>query len=96
MDENVDSVGALLSAHAAGAADVVNIKISKFGGLTKAKRAVDLCTEAGMAMTIEDSWGGEPGNCNLCSVLLYARLIFVLRIFGSKTSARPKDDTERN
>ena len=39
--------------------DVVNIKISKFGGLTKAKLARDLCVELGIAMTIEDSWGGD-------------------------------------
>ena len=34
-------------------ADVVNIKISKFGGLTKAKQAIDLCSELGLAMTVE-------------------------------------------
>ena len=42
-----------------GAADCINIKISKFGGLTKAKLAVDVCTQLGLAMTIEDTWGGE-------------------------------------
>ena len=39
--------------------DVVNIKISKFGGITKAALARDLCTEVGIAMTIEDTWGGD-------------------------------------
>ena len=39
--------------------DVVNIKISKFGGLTKARQARDLCVSMGIAMTIEDSWGGD-------------------------------------
>jgi L-alanine-DL-glutamate epimerase-like enolase superfamily enzyme len=39
--------------------DVVNIKISKFGGLTKAKQARDLCVSLGIAMTLEDSWGGD-------------------------------------
>jgi len=39
--------------------DVVNIKISKFGGLTKAKLARDLCVSLGIVMTIEDSWGGD-------------------------------------
>ena len=38
---------------------VVNIKISKFGGLTKARQARDLCVSLGIAMTIEDSWGGD-------------------------------------
>ena len=41
------------------AMDVVNIKISKFGGLTKAAQARDLCISLGVAMTIEDSWGGD-------------------------------------
>ena len=41
------------------AADVVNIKISKFGGITRAKEAIEFCTNVGLAMTIEDTWGGE-------------------------------------
>lgn len=59
LDENVDSINILLRGHADRAMDVVNIKISKFGGLTKAKLARDLCVELGIAMTIEDSWGGD-------------------------------------
>src|SRR5262249_22844852 len=39
--------------------DVVNIKISKFGGLTRARQARDLCVSLGIAMTIEDTWGGD-------------------------------------
>ena len=39
--------------------DAVNIKISKFGGLTRAKEARDLCVSLGIAMTIEDAWGGD-------------------------------------
>ena len=39
--------------------DVVNIKISKFGGRTKARQARDLCAALGIAMTLEDSWGGD-------------------------------------
>ena len=41
------------------AMDVVNIKIRKFGGLTRARQARDLCVSLGIAMTIEDSWGGD-------------------------------------
>ncbi len=59
LDETVDGIGMLLRGHADGAMDVVNIKISKFGGLSKAKLARDLCVEMGVAMTIEDSWGGD-------------------------------------
>src|SRR5262249_53583374 len=39
--------------------DVVNLKISKLGGLTKSKQARDLCISMGIAMTLEDSWGGD-------------------------------------
>jgi len=59
LDENVDSLDVLLRGHADRAMDVVNIKISKFGGLTKARHARDLCASLGIAMTIEDSWGGD-------------------------------------
>jgi len=59
LDEIVDGIPVLLRGHADQAMDVVNIKISKFGGLTKAKLARDLCVELGIAMTIEDSWGGD-------------------------------------
>ena len=59
LDESIDGMPELLRASADGAMDVVNIKISKFGGLTKARLACDLCVSLGIAMTIEDSWGGD-------------------------------------
>jgi L-alanine-DL-glutamate epimerase-like enolase superfamily enzyme len=59
LDESIDGIPILLRAHADGAMDAVNIKISKFGGLTRAKQARDLCVSLGVAMTIEDSWGGD-------------------------------------
>ena len=49
----------LLRAHADLAMDVVNLKISKLGGLTKTAQARDLCVSMGIAMTLEDSWGGD-------------------------------------
>jgi len=59
LDENVDSLDMLLRAKADLAMDVVNLKISKLGGLTKTKQARDLCVSMGIAMTLEDSWGGD-------------------------------------
>ncbi len=59
MDESVDGVEMLLRAHADQAMDVVNIKISKVGGLSKARQARDLCATLGIAMTLEDTWGGD-------------------------------------
>jgi L-alanine-DL-glutamate epimerase-like enolase superfamily enzyme len=59
LDETIDGLDPLLRGHADLAMDVVNIKISKFGGLTRARQARDLCAALGVAMTIEDSWGGD-------------------------------------
>ena len=59
LDECVDSISMLNRGFADHAMDVVNIKISKFGGLTHARLARDLCVSLGIAVTIEDSWGGD-------------------------------------
>jgi L-alanine-DL-glutamate epimerase-like enolase superfamily enzyme len=59
LDENIDSLDMLLRAKADLAMDVVNLKISKLGGLTRTKQVRDLCVSSGIAMTLEDSWGGD-------------------------------------
>jgi L-alanine-DL-glutamate epimerase-like enolase superfamily enzyme len=59
MDESINGLDVLMRGNADLAMDVVNIKISKFGGLTKARQARDLCVSLGIAMTLEDSWGGD-------------------------------------
>lgn len=59
LDENIDGLEMLLRAKTDLAMDVVNLKISKLGGLTKTKQVRDLCVSMGIAMTLEDSWGGD-------------------------------------
>ena len=59
LDESIDGLEPLLRGRADRAMDVVNIKIGKFGGLTKAAQARDLCVSMGLGMTIEDAWGGD-------------------------------------
>ncbi len=59
LDENIDNLDMLLRAKADLAMDLVNLKISKLGGLTKIKQARDLCVSMGIGMTLEDSWGGD-------------------------------------
>ena len=50
----------LLRGHADRAMDVVNLKISKLGGLTKAQAGPrPVRRRSGIAMTLEDSWGGD-------------------------------------
>jgi L-alanine-DL-glutamate epimerase-like enolase superfamily enzyme len=59
LDESIDGLDMLLRAHADRAMDVINLKISKVGGITKARQIRDLCVALGIPMTIEDSWGGD-------------------------------------
>jgi L-alanine-DL-glutamate epimerase-like enolase superfamily enzyme len=59
LDESIDGIDVLMRAYADAAMDVVNLKISKLGGLTKTRQARDLCVSMGVAMTLEDSWGGD-------------------------------------
>jgi cis-L-3-hydroxyproline dehydratase len=59
LDEVVDDVNMLVRAANDRAMDVINLKISKVGGLTKARLIRDLAVELGIAMTIEDTWGGD-------------------------------------
>jgi L-alanine-DL-glutamate epimerase-like enolase superfamily enzyme len=59
LDENIGGVDTLVKGIAENAFDVINLKISKVGGLTKAKLMRDLCVASGIPMTIEDTWGGD-------------------------------------
>jgi L-alanine-DL-glutamate epimerase-like enolase superfamily enzyme len=59
MDEVIGDVGDLVRGIAEDAFDVINLKISKVGGLTKARLMRDLCVASGIPMTIEDTWGGD-------------------------------------
>lgn len=59
LDEVMDDVQMLLRGYADRAMDVINLKISKVGGLTRARQIRDLCVSLGIAMTIEDTWGGD-------------------------------------
>ena len=59
LDENIAGLGAFLTAHGDKAMNAINLKISKVGGLTKARRIRDLCVALGYPMCIEDSWGGD-------------------------------------
>jgi L-alanine-DL-glutamate epimerase-like enolase superfamily enzyme len=49
--------------------DVVNIKISRVGGLTRAVQMRDLCESLGIAMTLEDSWGGDIATATIAHLV---------------------------
>jgi len=59
LDENIGTAADLVKGIAEDAFDVINLKISKVGGLTKARLMRDLCVASGIPMTIEDTWGGD-------------------------------------
>jgi L-alanine-DL-glutamate epimerase-like enolase superfamily enzyme len=59
LDEVIDDVRMVVRGYNDQAMDVINLKISKVGGLTKARQIRDLCVALGLAMTIEDTWGGD-------------------------------------
>ena len=59
LDELIKDVHSLMRAYNHHVMDVVNLKISRVGGLSKAKQIRDLCESLGIAMTLEDSWGGD-------------------------------------
>jgi len=59
LDEVIDDVQTVVRGYSDQAMDVINLKISKVGGLTRARQIRDMCVSLGIAMTIEDTWGGD-------------------------------------
>ena len=58
-DEIVNDVPTMLRAVREGGAGAFNLKVSKVGGLTKAKLMRDIAESLGIQVTIEDTWGGD-------------------------------------
>lgn len=59
LDEVIDDLGMVVRGASDHAMDVINLKISKVGGLTAAREIRDVCVALGIALTIEDTWGGD-------------------------------------
>lgn len=59
LDESVADVQSLLRAWREDAIEAFNLKLSKAGGLTRARLLRDLAQELGLRVTIEDTWGGD-------------------------------------
>ena len=102
MDESVDDLAMLIRGCGDLAMDVVNIKISKFGGLTKAKQARDFCVSQGIAMTLEDSWGGDVTTAAIAHLahstppeLLFTSTDFNSYVTVSNAAGAPQRDNGR-
>ena len=57
LDETITTVADVLRARDLGVGDIVNIKIGRVGGLTRAWRLRDLALECGLGILIEDTGG---------------------------------------
>jgi len=70
LDEVIGGVDSLMKALADDAMDIINLKISKVGGLTKARLMRDICVASGTPMTIEDTWGGDIVTATIAHLAL--------------------------
>jgi L-alanine-DL-glutamate epimerase-like enolase superfamily enzyme len=59
LDEVITDPAMLIRGVAEDAMDLINLKISKVGGLTKARLMRDIAVASGIPMIIEDTWGGD-------------------------------------
>lgn len=97
LDENIDDLGMLLRARADLAVDAVNLKISKLGGLTKIKQARDLCVSMGIAMTLEDSWGGDVATAAIAHLAQSTppQFLFTTTDFNSYVTVSNAEDAPK-
>ena len=101
LDENIDGLPILLRAIGDGAMDAINLKISKVGGLTKARLIRDVAVEAGLAMIVEDTWGGDIVTAAIAHLAQSTPAEFLLAAtdfnsYGTKDIAKgaPKRDAD--
>lgn len=59
LDEVITDIPTLLRAYREGGMEAINLKLSKFAGLSGSVRVRDLAAELGLRVTIEDTWGGD-------------------------------------
>jgi L-alanine-DL-glutamate epimerase-like enolase superfamily enzyme len=59
LDESLFTLADVLAARDLDALDAVRLKLTRFGGLTAARRARDLALALGLQVTVEDSGGGD-------------------------------------
>ena len=68
LDECIQDVGMMVRILADRAADAINLKIGKLGGLTKARVVRDLCVASGIPMNVEDTWGGDVSQAAIAAL----------------------------
>ncbi len=62
LDEGIKEMADLVRANSEGAAEIINIKVSRVGGLTKARQMRDFCLSTGIKCLIMDTGGGAMSD----------------------------------
>ncbi len=94
LDEVMTGVEPFMQAYENRAMDAINIKISRVGGMTKAKQLRDLCEILGIIMTIEDSWGGDITTASIAHLAGSTKpgFLFTSTDFNSYIDVRVAED----
>ena len=79
-DEIVNDPATLIRAAREGGAGAFNLKVSKVGGLTKAKLMRDLGQELGLQVTVEDTWGGDIVSATSAHIAASTRISALLSV----------------
>ena len=92
IDELAHDQASLLEAHRLGCMDVVAVKLHKFGGVSAARRARDLCEHLGVMMCVEDVWGSDIVTAAALHLAAATHPRFVLNVCDLSGYVRPRLD----
>lgn len=95
--ETITGMLPVIRAYNDRAMDVINIKISRVGGLTKAIEIRDMCERLGIIMTLEDSWGGDIATAAIAHLVGSTRpeFLFTSTDFNSYIDVQIADDAPK-
>ena len=92
IDELAHDWPSLLEARRLGCLDVVALKVSKFGGISAARRARDLCLHLGAMMCVEDVWGSDIATAAALHIAIATDPRFVLNVCDLSGYVAPRLD----
>ncbi len=92
FDENAHDIPSLLKASQLGCMDAVAIKTSKFGGISRVRRARDLCVELGVKLCIEDTWGSDIATAAALHLATATPAKFILNVCDLSHYVSPRLD----
>ncbi len=97
LDECVSDPASLIEAADAGAG-AINLKIGKVGGLSRARVMRDLAVSLGVALTVEDTWGGDVTTAAVAHLAASVppRSLFTVSFFNDWTAEHVAGYTPRS